>query len=249
MKKRLKAGGIHFALSAAVAALVFAVIAFVWYPDGLWSGAGGLELFVMVAAVNTVLGPILTLIVFVPGKKGLAFDLAFIATLQAAALVYGVHVLFEARPAYIVFVKDRFEVVRANEIEDADLARGRPGFDSIPLAGPRLAAARLPTEPAEAYRILISGIAGKDLQTYPQHYVPYDELRATALSKAKPITELRALNPDGGEVIDRLARQLAGGDAGLRFLPVRAGKRDLVALLDARDGRALKFVNLRPWEY
>ena len=249
MKTRLKAGGIHFALSATVAALVFAMIALVWYPGGLLEGAGGLELFLLVAGVDITLGPLLTSIVFVPGKKGLAFDLVVIATLQVAALIYGMHVLFDARPAYIVFVKDRFEVARANEIEDADLAKGRPGFDSIPLTGPRLAAARLPKDPAEAYRIMLSGIAGKDLHTYPQHYVPYDELRADALAKAKPLEALRAHNPGRGAEIDAIASGLAKGDAGLRFLPVRAGKRDLVALLDARDGRALEFVALRPWEY
>lgn len=249
MKTRLKAGGIHFALSATIAALVFAVIALVWYPDGLLPGAGGLELFLLVACVDVTLGPLLTTIVFVPRKKGLPFDLAVIATLQVAALVYGMHVLFEARPAYIVFVKDRFEVVRANQIEDADLARGRPGLDYRPLTGPRVVAVRMPTDPTEAFRILISGIGGKDVQTYPQHYVAYDELRAQALAKAKPVAELRALNPGRGAEIDAVAASLSRSDQQLRFLPVRAGKRDLVALLDARDGHALKFVALRPWEY
>lgn len=249
MKTRLKAGGIHFALSATVAALVFAVIALVWYPDGLLPGAGGLELFLVVAGVDVVLGPLLTFIVFVRGKKGLAFDLVVIALLQVAALVYGMHILFEARPAYIVFVKDRFEVVRANEIDEPDLVKGRAGFDTIPLTGPRVAAVRMPKDPAEAYRILMSGIAGKDVQTYPHHYVPYEELRAEALAKAKPVSDLRVLNPARGADIDAIAAALGKSDGELRFLPVRAGKRDLVALLDARDGRALKFVALRPWEY
>ena len=141
---RYRASGTHFAISATVAAIVFALIALVWYPGTLLSGAGGLELFVLVASVDVTLGPLLTLIVFVPGKKGLAFDLAVIGMLQVTALVYGVHVLFEARPAYIVFVKDRFEVVRANEIEDADLAKARSPFNERPVTGPRIAGARLP---------------------------------------------------------------------------------------------------------
>ena len=249
MKTRLRAGAIHFGISTTVAILVFAAIALVWYPGALLEGAGGLELFLVVAAVDVTLGPLLTTLVFVPGKKGLTFDLFVIGILQVVALAYGMHVLHDARPAYIVFVKDRFEVVRANEIEAADLARARPGFDRIPLTGPRVAAARLPTDPAEAHRIMLSGIGGKDVQTFPQYYFPYDELRAEALAKAKPVKELRALNPGRGAEIDAIAAALAARDEGLRFLPVRAGKRDLVALLDARDGRALKFVALRPWEY
>jgi len=249
MKTRLRAGGIHFAISATVATLVFAGIALVWYPGALLEGAGGLELFLVVAGVDVTLGPLLTTIVFVPGKKGLLFDLVMIGIAQVAALAYGMHVLHDARPAYIVFVKDRFEVVRANEIDAAGLARARPEFSRIPLTGPRVAGARLPTDPAEASRIMLSGIAGKDVQTFPQHYLPYDELRADALAKAKPMGELRALNPGRAAEIDSIVAGLATRDEDLRFLPVRAGKRDLVALLDARDGRARDFVALRPWEY
>src|SRR6185437_826570 len=120
---RFEASAIHFALSRVVAATTFSLIRLVWYPGPLFTAAGGVKLFALIAGVDVTLGPLLTLVVFVPGKWGLRFDLTVIATLQACALAYGCHVLFASRPVYLIFVKDRFELVRAEEVADADLAK------------------------------------------------------------------------------------------------------------------------------
>jgi len=42
---------------------------------------------------------------------------------------------------------------------------------------------------------------------------------------------------------------LRHGDSNTCFLPVRAGARDLTALLDARDGSYLGLMNALPWKY
>ena len=124
---RYRAAAAHFGLVAAIAFGVFVLAYFVWYPKGLFGTAGGGELFVLIAVTNLVVGPVLTFVVYVPGKKGLAFDLAVISLLQLAALGYGMHVLLESRPVYLVFIKDRFELVRANHIPRAHLERARAG--------------------------------------------------------------------------------------------------------------------------
>jgi hypothetical protein len=241
---RFKAAGTHLLICCAIALMVFLAIATAWYPGALLDTAGGLELFLVVVGVDVTLGPLLTLVVYKPGKKGLAFDLVVIAVLQVSALVYGVHVLFEARPVYVVYVKDRFELVRANDLADEDLAKAS-GYASLPWNGPRIAAARLPTDPEERFRMMISGMAGKDVQMYPQYYVRYEDAAGEAIAAAKPISRLRELNPGRGEVIDATGLR----DEAMRYLPVRAGKRDLTALIDASTGNVVKFVALKPWEY
>jgi hypothetical protein len=248
-RNRFEAAAIHFALSLLVAVVTFTLIRLVWFPGPLFSSAGGLKLFALIAGVDVTLGPLLTLTVYVPGKWGLRFDLIVIATLQVGALIYGSHVLFESRPVYIAFVKDRFELVRAEEVADADLAKAAPGYRRLPLGGPRIVAARLPTDPTQKFNIMLSGIAGKDVQTYPQYYLPYDEVRAEVRSKCQPIADLRALNPTRLAEIDRALRRLDHADRDTCFLPVRAGARDLAALVDARDGRYLGLMNARPWKY
>ena len=245
---RFRAALVHLALSMAVATAVVLAIYFVWFPDVLFEGAGGRELFFLIAGVDVVLGPLITLIIFVPGKKGLKFDLVTIAVLQVAGLVYGVHILAEARPVYIVFVKDRFEVARANHISPEDLEKGRAkGFGELSWTGPRIAGSQMPTDPDEQFRIMTSGMAGIDLQGFPQYYLPYEQVRAEVLKAAQPIDKLRKYNAASPGAVDRAIAATGMREEELRFLPLPAGILDLAVLVDARDARVVRLVNVRPW--
>lgn len=244
---RYRAALIHFALSALVVGSVFLVVYFFWYPRPLFERAGGLELFLVLALVDVTIGPLITLVIFKSGKWGLKFDLTVIALMQVAALAYGVHVVHQARPVWIVFVKDRFEVVRANYV--VDHAKGKPPFDELSLTGPRIAGAIPPTEPDEQFRILMTAASGFDVQSYPQFYVPYEQVRGEAAAKGKPLSELRRLNAADVGRIDAAIRALGRTDAQVRFLPVRAGKRDLVMFIDASSGEILQLAPFEAWAY
>lgn len=248
---RYRAAAIHIALSFVVASAVFLLNYLLWYPDALFDQAGGRELFALIAGVDVAIGPLITLIVFVPGKKGLAFDIATIAVLQLTALTYGTWVLFESRPAYIVFVKDRFELVRANEIADEDLGKAQsPAYASLPWTGPRIVGARIPKDPDEQFRIAMSAMSGRDIQAFPKHYVGYDEVRTEVVSRAAPFARLRELNPNSVAELDRLVAKLGLPETQLRFLPMRAGQYvDLTVLVDASRGDVLNISALRPWDY
>ena len=247
---RWKAAAIHLVVSALVAALALGAIFFLWYPGALFQAAGGRQLFLLISGVDIAIGPLITLIIFVQGKKGLKFDLATIAVLQLAALSYGAYVLFESRPAWIVFVVDRFELVRANQILDAERAKAKPPFNELSLSGPRLAGARQPSDPNEQLRIAMGAAAtGQDLQTYPQYFVAYDDVRRAVMSHAKPLARLRELNPGAGAQIDRLPSRLGRKEEGLGFLPLRAGRRDLTVIVDRSSGEFLETLTLRPWTY
>jgi hypothetical protein len=248
MKHRVRAGLIHLALSAAIAAVVFLPIYFFWYPDVLFEKAGGRHLFLLIVGVDVVIGPLITFVIFVPKKKGLMFDLAVIAVLQSAALAYGVYVLFESRPAYIVFVKDRYDLVRANQFPEGELVKSHAkGYDNLPLGGPKLVGARLPQDPDEKLRIMTAAIAGLDLPVFPQHYVPYDEVRAEVRSAALPLETLRKRNPGREAEVNALLARLGRKEDEVRFLPLRAGKVDLAAFVDAKTGDILKITPLDPW--
>jgi hypothetical protein len=246
---RWRASATHFGLCLLIASLVFAAIYFVWYPGALFQSAGGRDLFMLIACVDVVIGPLITLIIFVPGKRGLLFDLVVIALLQVAALSYGVWVLYESRPVWIVFVKDRFELVRANYILDSERAKAKPPYNQLAIDGPKVVAARMPTDPAEQLRIGITAAAGQDVQTYPQHLVPYDELKRDAAAKSLPFERLLALNPKKRDEIERMRARLARPAEAIRYLPLRAGKADLAAIVDARSGDFLEIAALKPWEY
>src|SRR6266498_743017 len=119
---RWKAAGMHFGLSAAIAAALLMLMLALWYPPPYFTLMGGATLVLLIAGCDVVLGPLITLIVFRSGKKGLALDLTMIGIVQSLALTYGIYTMFEARPAFTVFAVDRFEVVAANDIRREELA-------------------------------------------------------------------------------------------------------------------------------
>jgi len=247
---RWGAAGVHLALTFLVATTVFAIIYFVWYPGVLFDSAGGRTLFMLIACVDATIGPLLTFVVFKAGKKGLVFDLAVIAVLQLAALAYGTWVLFESRPAYIVFTRDRFDLVRANELDVMPGSRSVPNaYAKPPLGGPLRVGAKLPKDPDEQFKLMASGAAGRDVQTFPQYYVSYDDVRDEVKAHAEPIAKLRSLNSQSGAEIDRIVAQTGKPEQALGFVPMRAGKSDLAVLVDKQRGDVVDIANLRPWEY
>jgi len=243
---RWRAAAAHLAFSAAIAAACFSLIYGVWYPLGLFAPLGGLELFALISVASFVIGPVLIAIVFKPGKKGLAFDMVVIAALQVAALAYGLYVLYASRPAYIVFVKDRFEIIRANEMPEQELARAKR-YNELPLDGPLVVGARVPTDHDEHERVMFAAAAGVDLQYFPQHYVDYEQVRKDVIAHAAPIAKLRLLNPEARERIDGIVAATGRPEGDLDFLPMKSRRFDLAVVVDGTNAEILRIAALRPW--
>jgi hypothetical protein len=249
LRERLRAAGLHLGVSSAVAAAVLALVLLAWYPTPLPALLGVEAILLLMLGVDVVLGPLFTLLVFDRRKRNLRWDLATIAALQLAALAYGLHTVHQGRPAFLVFVKDRFEVVSPADLkpEARAAARGNAFASTDPLA-PRWVAARLPESAVERSEILLQSITeGRDAQHHPRLYVDYPAESAAALERALPIERLRQLNPQRSAEIDA-ALAATGRPAGaLRYLPVRGPARDGAVLIDAADGRVLKVVAIAPW--
>ena len=116
MPARIRAFLIHLIASAAVIGALIVYTRFVWYPDALFALEDVTQALKVLFAVDVVLGPLLTLVVFKVGKPSLKFDLTVIVLLQVAALVYGSHVLWNARPVALVVNSGAVDVARAHEL-------------------------------------------------------------------------------------------------------------------------------------
>ena len=227
---RWKAAGIHLAISAIAGIAVAILLLRVWYPSP-WSIALGANKLLLLIEAGLALGPLLTLVVFKSGKKGMLFDLVFIAIVQLAVLAYGLSLAARSRPVFVVAAVDRFVVVSAAEIDPADLAAAElPQFRSLSWIGPRIVGTRIPEDVEARNRILFSAVAGKDIDKYPQHYVDYGSVAKDMLSRARP---LAALTPPANETTT-LAQAVAedGGADHLAWMPIVASKANLVMLLD-----------------
>ncbi len=240
---RWQAAGTHLLICIAIAATVIAVMLGVWYPGPLFEAAGGTGMLYILVGVDVILGPLLTLIVFKSGKRGMKFDLAMIGLVQIAALIYGAHIVYLARPAFIVFVKDRFEIVTAVELEPEALAAAKyPQFRNPGWTGPQLAAADMPTDPKERSKLIDATLAGFDLQHFPLYYVPYAERTKEVLARAETIARLRVAEPVSAKEVDKYLVSSGTRDDDVRALLLRTRFAWVVVLLDPKTAQPLKMV-------
>ena len=128
---RCKASAIHFLISLTVFIGLLALILLLWYPGILFSVDGGWAGLRIVIAVDLVLGPLLTLIVFKSGKPGLKFDLSCIVLAQAICMSAGMWVVYNERPIALVLAYDTFYSVDTEEFleyeRDPAILAGFPG--------------------------------------------------------------------------------------------------------------------------
>jgi hypothetical protein len=232
----------------AIGLVLGALLLGVWYPSPFFHAAGADELMLLLVGVDLGIGPLLTCVVFRQGKPGLVFDLTTIAVLQAAALIYGVVVVLEARPVFLVAAVDRLVLVSANEVADADLAQGsEPRFRSRSWTGPRLVAALMPTDPTARTDLVFSGLAGRDLQNLPKYYHDYSDGGRSLLTKAKSVDQLISAKPAAREAIGAWLKQAERNPGSVVWVPLQASKADLVMLLDARTAKPLQAFAIDPW--
>lgn len=246
---RWKASAFHLLISAAIAALVMTVMLTTWYPRPYFEAMGGRLLVILLVGVDVVIGPLITLVVFDPRKKSLKVDLAIIAALQLAALVYGCYVMFSARPVYNVFVVDRFETVSANQVDDASRAKAPdPKFRTLPLDGPRIVAAREPDDPGRRAEVVLSAtMGGPDLANLPEFYVPYDQLRAGAALAARPLAALARRHPDNAVAILDFVAEAQRPEIGMGYVPMKARNRDMSVVVDRQTGEVVGILPIYPW--
>lgn len=119
MPIRTQALLIHLSASVLILAALSLLVLIDWYaPWPLLSLQGGLKILGLLVAVDLILGPALTWLVFKPEKsrRMLIFDLSVIILVQLAAFSYGAWALHSQRPLYLAFVLDHFEVARAADL-------------------------------------------------------------------------------------------------------------------------------------
>jgi hypothetical protein len=240
---RWQASGIHLLISVGIALTVLTLMLTVWYPWPLFEAMGGSGMLLILCGVDVVLGPLITLIVFRQGKRGMKFDLVVIALLQLSALLYGSHIVYLARPAFIVFVKDQFEVSIAVEMEPARLAKAKvPEYRTLPYGGPRLVFADFPTDPAEKNKMVMNALSGLDMQQFPEYFVPYEERTAQVLATAQPLARIRKNEPKTGEIIDAWLASSGTKEADVRYFPLRARQAWVAVLVDAKTAKIVKML-------
>lgn len=246
---RWKAAALHLTLSVLIVGAVALGLIFLWYGPDLFALTGGLKLLTILAICDVVIGPLLTLIVYRHGKPSLKFDLAVIALLQIAFLAYGLNVMRNARPIFLVGVLDRFELVFANELTDEDLAQGSaPEYRERSLTGPRLIGGVVARDSKETLDLALSGFAGRDVHLMPGRYTSYTEVAPALALKAKPVSELIGFSkPDDARKLEAAVESTGRDEHSVGFLPIVSRRGRATMLVEVGTGEVLRPVGVEPW--
>lgn len=242
---RWQAFGIHLLISLGILVVLLLLVFLLWYPSPYYHIINIWILLALLITVDVIIGPLLTLLVFKPGKKGLAFDLSCIAFLQIVALGYGTTTIYLNRPFWQVFAVDRFNVLSIKDVDMNQLAD--PGLAEGFHFGPRLVYADVPTDPAQVQRILQDVLSGgPDVERRADLYRPYGDHVDSVLARAKTLDQLG----DEPETVQRLAEFFSrhGGSAeDYRYLPLMGGSWEIAQVISADNGELVGTILTDPW--
>jgi hypothetical protein len=244
---RWKAAGIHLTLSLAVVAALAAVMLSTWYSIGLFHFAQADKLLLLVGGIDITVGPLLTLLVYRAGKKGLKLDLTLIGLAQLAFLAYGLSVVWSSRPVFLVALPERVQLVFANEIgrDSLQVTEGALLHPALPWFGPDLVGTRRPEDPSERTKLVDEMLAGRDLPVFPKYYVVFESVAKDLLAASESIETLGArLDPQRRAALHTDLRAEFGQDG--RWVPITSARGTATLFLDAKDGRPLQVYPLDP---
>lgn len=198
---RWSAFAVHIAISLVAFLVLGSVIYFWWYPGFLFTSDGGTEGIKLIAGVDFLIGPFLTLCVYKLGKRGLQFDLVLIALLQIACLTYGMWTVYQTRPVALVYTMGSFRSISYQVFVDYDVVP-----DSVPLLQQRWpvwVAVKIGKEEIPPFRSPVDQFYFQNaLNFHTERYVPFSEYWTTAKTEAQAKDKL--LKGDES-LIDKLA--------------------------------------------
>lgn len=244
MPKRLTFFLGHLAISIIIALMAMGLVFFIWYPSPLASAVGVTQIFLMMLAIDVIVGPLLGWLIYKKGKKTLKFDLAVIITIQIAALCYGVFSIEQGRPAWVVFHADRFELVRKNDIILENIDKAQPQFQQISWTGPQFAAVKLAASQQQRQDDMFTEVlGGVSLAQQPERYIELTQAKNQIQQRALPLVELQRYNPKTD--VEKTLAKYPSADA---WLPLKANAEDMVVLVNKESASIIKIVDLRPWK-
>lgn len=238
LRAKARAVGIHFGLSLLAFAPVLFLIVFHWYPwpwfvDGGWQGVR------IMVAVDLVLGPVLTLMVFNPAKsrRALLFDFSVIGLVQAGAFVWGVYAVHSQRPAAVVFFDGDFYSIEEKALKKqgetaAGVARRYGGKPPLIFAGD-------PRNDEEKAALIQKGFDGLSEYEQTQLFRPFAENWEKVAAETRIRTDAVATVPQAQAALDRLRAKHPQASAADVVVARFYGRHEEATLVFSAEGELL----------
>ncbi len=245
-KQKTKAFLIHLLLSAVVISALFLIILLYWFPEPFLGATNFKEIALILIAIDLILGPLLTFVVFNPGKKGLRLDLSIIVSIQIMGLSYGLYMLFLTHPVYITYHENSFNIITAKQARP-DKATNLV-FQVSKLSSPTITFLNIPTEDIKnkLFNDMMNGDA--EIEARADYYEPYtdhlDEILANSIEAAKIFSE---------ENIDDASKDFLEKHSHIdnfAFIPlVNGSSYNGIIVLNKDTGKIVSTINTSPWRF
>ncbi len=231
---RYSASLLHFLGSLSVFAVLVGILLQLWYPAPYFSAAGGWQGLQLVAAVDLVLGPLITLVIYNPGKsrRELRIDIKLVVLLQVMALAFGVKAVYEQRPVAVVFLDTSFYTVPALAIssQGVPLAELRRFGNSFPV----YVYAERPESGPDFERFL----QAVEKQQIPPHeqvplYRPLGENFSSVIRSSLDVDEIMASNVDMRGQFEALQVRSGIALTEMHAIALTSRYRNIVLMFDA----------------
>ena len=244
VSKRLKFFLSHLSLSIFIALIVLGLVFLIWYPFPLAQAIGVTDIFLMLLAIDVIIGPMLGWVVFKEGKKTLKMDLSIIILLQLAALLYGIYSIGQGRPVWLAYNVDRFELVRKNEVIEDNISQALSQYQQVSWLRPQLVGVEFARDASiRSDDMFVEVLGGISIAQKPERYVPMAEVKHQIQQRAQNLELLKQFNDQ--QSVQKILAKYPQADA---FVPLKATAVDMTVLINKEKGEVVKIVDLRPWK-
>jgi len=207
-KNRFQAFGLHLIISVVIFIILSIIITYLWYPGFLFETDGGWDGIRLIAGIDFIIGPTLTLIVYKVGKHNLKLDLVVIGFIQFFCLAFGTWTVYQERPIAIIYSNGEF-LAKSQVIFDLyNIDRNK--IFSLDTKIPAWIYIALPENKKDKSKILISQLTRGPIYIYSELYSSYkDNLKKIISEALDPSTlddNIRQAMTDNGKIYPYSAR-------------------------------------------
>ncbi len=169
IRAKLKATGIHLGLSIVLFLGILYLILVEWYPEPFFTAEGGWQGIRLMAFVDLVLGPALTLIIYnhMKAKREIFMDLSIVVIIQISALIWGGYMVYSKRPIALAFYGSAFYTVTNDYFEMQGISK--PDFTQYSDNVPPMVAVRAPKTELEQSKF--NALTKKVIPIYAHAYL------------------------------------------------------------------------------
>lgn len=181
-RNRYQAFAIHILVSAIIFLVLSLLIYFCLYPGFLFQTDGGWQGIRLIAGVDFIIGPVLTLLVYRLGKPGLKFDLALIGLVQICCLAAGCWIVYQERPLAVIYSDGKFHTMAGGAYEMHQIDPGT--ISGLKPFSPTWFFVEEPADQQQRFKLLTSQLKDGPLYLSTNLYRPYKDHLAEVFSGA-----------------------------------------------------------------